>query len=181
MPLINATWKVTHNGVVLLDWTDYMQDEPKLDRAFISDRVASIGAAAITNLGRLNLSHTATFSQVRVFENDDEARTYMQEHSLLISDEPAACLIEWLRTGLSDTLQDCIVTNYQSRCENNHFFASYTLLGGELTPGAFTPPPVSAGAGWRFVTVVGPPRGVTLQVYNSSSVWENVWTQVASS
>lgn len=44
-----------------------------------------------------------------------------------------------------------------------------------------TPPPPVGDTGWRLVTVVGPPRGVTLQVQNSLNVWEDVWTYVASS
>ena len=181
--LITATWRVTHNGVILLDWDDWMQDEPKVDRAFISDRVAVLGGNSITNLGRKNLSHTATFTRVHQFATDDAAREFMREHTVALSAAPNDCLIEWLRTGVSDTLQDCIITGYRAHTENARFFADYTLSGGAWLTTGFTPPtpPPVATASWRLVTVTGPPKGVALQVLNSSAVWETVWTYIASS
>jgi hypothetical protein len=182
MPLINATWKVTHAGVVLLDWTDFSDGEPRVERAFVADRVAVLHGDAITNLGRKNVSHTASFTQVRFFENDDEARTYEREHTVSLADEPADCLIEWLNTGVSDTLVDAVITGYRARVENNFFFADYTLQGGDWLTSGFTPPPPPMDSGaWRFVTVTGPPAGVTLQVKNASGVWEDVFTYIASS
>jgi hypothetical protein len=182
MALINATWKVTHAGVILLDWTDFSDGEPRVERAFANDRVAVLGGDAITNLGRKNVSHTASFTQVRFFENDDEARTYEREHTVSLSAAPADCLIEWLRTGLSDTLVAAAITSYRARVENNWFYADYTLQGGDwLTTGFTPPPPPTEDGAWRLVTVTGPPAGVTLQVKNSSDVWEDVWTYTASS
>src|SRR4029077_6866738 len=99
MPLINATWKVTHAGVILLDWDDFSDGEPRVERAFVNDRVASLGGIPITNPGRGHLSRTASFSRVRFFQNDDEARTFERQHTVSLSDAPADCLIEWLRTG----------------------------------------------------------------------------------
>jgi hypothetical protein len=181
--LITATWRVTHNGVVLLDWDDWMQDEPKVDRAYISDRVAVLGGAAITNVGRRNVSHTAAFTRVHRFDTDDEAREFMREHTVALSDQPNDCLIEWLRTGASDTLEDCVITGYRAHVENEKFFADYTLQGGAWLTTGFTPPtpPPVGTAGWRLVTVTGPPAGVALQVRNSSGVWETVYTYTASS
>jgi hypothetical protein len=183
MPLINATWKVTHAGVVLLDWTDFSDGEPRIERAFVSDRVAVLHGDAVTYLGRKNVSHTASFSRVVFFENDDEARTYEREHTVALSDEPNDCLIEWLNTGASDTLVNAVLTGYRARVENNFFMADYTLQGGAwLTTGfAPPPPPVTTTGYWRLVTVTGPPAGVTLQVKNDSDVWEDVWTYIASS
>jgi hypothetical protein len=181
MPLINATWKVTHAGVVLLDWDDFSDGEPRVERAFIADRIASIGGVAIVNQGRGNLSHTASFSRVRFFENDDEARTFEREHTVSLSAAPADTLIEWLRTGVSDTLQGAVISRYQARVENNLFMADYTLQGGDWLTTGFTPPPPSESVGWRLVTITGPPEGVKLQVRNSSDVWEDVWTYTASS
>jgi hypothetical protein len=74
MAWINATWKVTHAGVILLDWTDFSDGEPKVERAFIADRVASLGGNAQTYLGRKNVSHTASFTQVRFFFSYDVDR-----------------------------------------------------------------------------------------------------------
>jgi hypothetical protein len=181
--LITATWKVTHAGVILLDSDEFMREEPRLERAFISDRVASLGATAITNLGRGNVSHTASFTRVRIFDDDNEAREFMREHTTLIADEPNDCLIEWLQRGVFSTLEDCIISGYRSYCENSVFYADYTLQGGALLATGFTPPsPVPIGtAAWRFVTVEGPPKGIALQVQNSSDVWETVWTYIASS
>jgi hypothetical protein len=131
--LINATWKVTHAGVVLLDWTDYSDGEPRVERAFIADRVAILGGAAVTYLGRKNVSHTASFTQVRYFANDDEARTYELSHTVALSAAPADCTIQWLNTGVTSTLKGAVITGYRTRVENNFFFADYTLQGGDWT------------------------------------------------
>ena len=130
MPLITATWKVTHTGVILLDVTDYMQDEPKLARAFISDRVAALGAAGIVNLPRGNLSHIASFTRVVVFDNDFDARGFMSSHTYALPNAPADCTIEWIGFPTPITLSSCAITGYSARCENNFFIADYTLLGG---------------------------------------------------
>jgi hypothetical protein len=132
MPLINATWKVTHAGVVLLDWTDFSDGEPRVERAFVNDRVAVLHGGSIANLGRQNVSHTASFTQVRFFENDDEARTYEREHTVSLYDAPADCLIEWLRTGLSDTLVDAVITGYRARVEIDRMLAFRDHLRTEL-------------------------------------------------
>jgi len=50
-----------------------------------------------------------------------------------------------------------------------------TLRGPTGPPGAG-----SAGNGWRFVDITGPPKGIKLQVLNGSSVWEDVWEYTAS-
>jgi hypothetical protein len=60
MALINATWKVTHAGVVLLDWDDFSDGEPRVQRAFIAVRVAILGGAAQTFLGSEHLIPTPT-------------------------------------------------------------------------------------------------------------------------
>jgi hypothetical protein len=121
--------EVTHSGVILLDWDDWSDGEPQIERSFISDRVAVLGGAAITNLGRLNVSHTASFTRVKWFENDDEARTFEREHTVSLSDAPADCLIEWVLTGLADTLVGAVISGYRAHVENNIFFANYTLQG----------------------------------------------------
>jgi hypothetical protein len=180
MALINATWKVTHAGVVLLDWTDFSEGEPRVERAFANDRVAILGGDAITNLGRKNVSHTAQFTQVRFFENDDEARTYEREHTVSLSAAPADCLIEWLNTGLNDTLVAAVITSYRARVENNFFFADYTLQGGDWLTSGFVPPPPVDALNYRFVNVAEPNGGVQLQVKNSDDDWEVVWTYRAS-
>jgi hypothetical protein len=180
MPLINATWKVTHAGVVLLDWTDFSDGEPRVERAFVNDRVAVLGGASITNLGRQNVSHTAQFTQVRYFENDDEARTYEREHTVSLSAAPADCLIEWLRTGVSDTLVAAVISSYRARIENNFFFADYTLQGGDWLTTGFVPPTPADSAFYRFVNISGPPGGVELQVKNSDGDWEVIFTYLAS-
>jgi hypothetical protein len=133
MPLITATWKVTHTSVILLDTTDYMQDEPKLARAFVSDRVASLGASGIVNFGRLNVSHVGSFTRVIVFDNDWQARAFMRTHTLALPTAPADCTILWINEGVTTTLSDCVITGYNARCENNFFFADYSLQGGTLT------------------------------------------------
>lgn len=182
MPLINATWRVTHAGVVLLDFGEQMQNEPELDRSFVNDNFASLSGSGKSNIGRQNLFHTAAFSRVKVFDDDNEARTFMEEHTVSVSGAPADCLIEWLNTGAVDTLQNAVLTTYRARCENNWFMADYSLQGGLLIAAGFTPPPPpSSGGVWRLVDVVGPPDGVKLQVKNSSDVWEDVWTYTASS
>jgi hypothetical protein len=178
--LINATWKVTHAGVVLLDWTDFSDGEPRVERAFANDRVAVLGGDSITNLGRKNVSHTASFTQVRHFENDDEAREFEREHTVSLSAAPADCLIEWLNTGASDTLVAAAITAYRARVENNWFYADYTLQGGDWLTTGFVPPPAAENAPWRLVTITGPPGGVELQVQNSSGGWEVIFTYVAS-
>lgn len=181
MALINATWKVTHGGVILLDWTDFSEGEPQLVRAFIAERVAVLGGDAVTFFGRGNLSHTASFTQVRFFDNDDEARTYMRSHTSVLSAAPADCLIEWLGTGLQDTLEGAVLSGYRARCENNFFMADYTLQSGSRVTSGITPPPPPGDSGcWRLVTVEDP-CGVRLEVKNDSDVWETVWTARASS
>jgi hypothetical protein len=182
MPLINATWKVTHAGVILLDWDDYMQNEPSVTRAFVIDRFAALNDNSMRYIGREAVSHVATFSRVRVFDNDDDAREFMREHTVLLSFAVSDCLIEWLRRGVSDTLVDACITGYNARVENNHFMADYTLTGGMWLTSGFAPPPPPTETGtWRLISVTGPPAGVTLQVKNSSGVWEDVWTYTASS
>lgn len=181
MPLINATWKVTHAGVVLLDWDDWSEGEPRIERAFIADRVAVLGGDAVTYLGRKNVSHTASFSRVKWFENDDEARTYERQHTVSLSDAVADCLIEWVRTGLNDTLVDAVLTGYRAHVESNIFMADYTLQGGDWLTAGFIPgpPPLDNGC-WRFVALEDP-CGLQLQVKNASGVWETVWTGRATS
>ena len=107
----------------------------------------------------------------------------MREHAVALSDALNDCLIEWLRTGVSDTLQNAVISGYRAHTENSHFFADYTLQGGAWLTTGFTPPtpPPVGTAAWRFVTVTGPPKGVALQVQNGSGVWETVWTYIASS
>jgi hypothetical protein len=178
--LINATWKVTHAGVVLLDWTDFSDGEPRVERAFANDRVAVLGGDSITNLGRKNVSHTASFTRVRFFENDDEAREYEREHMVSLSAAPADCLIEWLNTGASDTLVAAVITAYRSRVENSFFFADYTLRGGDWLTSGFVPPPPVEALNYRFVNVAEPNGGVQLQVKNSDDEWEVVWEYRAS-
>jgi hypothetical protein len=131
--LINATWKVTHAGVVLLDWTDYSDGEPRVQRAPLADRVAILGGAAVTYLGRKNVSHSASFTRVIYFPNDDQARTFELNHTVALSDAPADCTILWLNTGITSTLKDAVITAYRTRIENNFFFADYTLQGGDWT------------------------------------------------
>jgi hypothetical protein len=135
MPLINATWRVTHDSVVLLDWDDFMQSEPEIDRAFAVDQFAALSGSGVsrTHFSRHNLFHTVAFSRVRVFENDDEAREFMRAHTILLSDERSNCLIEWLRQGVSNTLAGAVITTYRAHVENNHFMADYALQGGALT------------------------------------------------
>ena len=113
---------------------------------------------------------------------DPEARTFEREHTVSLSNAPADCLIEWLQTGLADTLQDAVITAYRAHVENNFFMADYTLQGGDWLTSGFTPPPPPTETGtWRLVSVEGPPGGVSMQVKNSSGVWETVWTYTASS
>jgi hypothetical protein len=185
MALINATWKVTHAGVILLDWTDFTEGEPRVERAFVNDRVAVLRGDSITNLGRGNVSHTASFNRVVYFENDNEARTFEREHTVALPSAPADCLIQRLNTGESDTLVDAVITSYRTRVENNFFFADYTLLGGEWLTTGFVPPIPDESAPWRLVTIEGvpgvSPGGVELQVRNSDGGWEVVWSYVASS
>lgn len=60
---------------------------------------------------------------------------------------------------------------------------NYVIVGGKGVEGSGSgpsPPPAPPGAMYRFVNVEGPPGGVTLQVKNSSDVWEDVWTYTAS-
>jgi hypothetical protein len=134
MPLINATWKVTHDGVILLDWTDYMQSEPQIDRAFLVDRFAALVAGGgMAYFGRENLFHTVTFSQVRVFDNDFDAREFMRSQTIAVSSEQRPCLITWLDTLATNTLLGAVITSYRARCENNFFFADYSLQGGVLS------------------------------------------------
>jgi hypothetical protein len=180
MPLITATWRVTHAGIVLLDWDDQMNSEPALDRSFAVDRFASLGGGGRTNLGRVNVSHTATFSRVRVFENDDEARTFMEQHTVSLSDGIDDCWIEWVTTGVTNKIVGAAITGYRARCENNWFLADYTVQGGELLPAGMVPTP-AGNVPWRFVTITGPPGGIQLQVQNSFGFWEIVWTYLASS
>jgi hypothetical protein len=182
MALITATWRVTHAGVVLLDFDEWSEGEPRIERAFIADRVAVLGGDAQTFLGRGNVSHTASFSRVKWFDNDDEARTYERTHTVSLSDAPADCLIEWVGTGLNDTLEDAVVSGYRAHVESNIFMADYTLTGGDwLTSGFIPPPPPPDGSGcWRLVSL-DDPCGVSLQVKNASDVWETVWTGRASS
>ncbi len=184
MPLINATWKVTHAGVVLLDWTDFSDGEPHIDRSFLFDGFAALSGSGSGKryLTRENLSHTVAFTRVVYFQNDDEARTFEREHTASLSVGSADCLIEWLNTGLSDTLEDAVISSYRAHVENNMFMADYALQGGKILTSGFTPPPPPTETGtWRLITVDGPPGGVTLQVKNSSDVWEDVWTYTASS
>jgi hypothetical protein len=180
MALINATWKVTHAGVVLLDWTDFSEGEPRVERAFVNDRVAVLGGDSITNLGRGNVSHSASFTQVRYFANDDEARTYEREHMVSLSTAPADCLIEWLNTGQNDTLVGAVISGYHSRVENNFFFADYTLQGGAWNTTGFVPPAPVEALNYRFVNVAEPNGGVQLQVKTSDDHWEVIWTYRAS-
>jgi hypothetical protein len=132
--LINSTWKVQLAGVVLLDFTDFITAEPKLDRVFVTDRVIAIGAASVRNVGRQNISHTASFSRVRVFNDDSAARTYMRTHSEALPAVEEYCEIEWLNQFAGDTLQSCVITGYDAHVEGNWFTAGYTLSSGAILP-----------------------------------------------
>jgi hypothetical protein len=132
--LINSTWKVQLAGVVLLDFTDYITAEPKLDRLFVTDRVIAIGAASVRNVGRQNISHAASFSRVRVFNDDSAARTYMRTHSESLPAIEEYCEIEWLNQFAGDTLQSCVITGYNARVEGNWFAADYALSSGAIIP-----------------------------------------------
>jgi hypothetical protein len=142
--LITSTWRVTLAGVVLLDWDDLMNDEPKLDGAFVAHRIIGLGAAGVRNIGRKNISHTASFSRVRVFDDDDAARNFMRTHAEARPTIEDYGEIQWLDQFAGDTLVSCILSGYKSRTENNHFIADYELSSGVLLPNATV---IVAGAG----------------------------------
>ena len=91
--------------------------------------------------------------------------------------------LEFTETSAIWTIPNAKVVSHNSEQLGATTTTSYTIIGGKGVEGSGsgpTPPPPPPGAMYRFVNVEGPPGGVTLQVKNSSDVWEDIFTYTAS-
>jgi hypothetical protein len=162
MALITATWRVTLKGEVLLDWPDLTEGEPRLASSFISDRFAAFNSDGIgmRAIGRSNVSHTASFARVRIFDSDVEARNFMQRAFEEAPVGPGYLEIQW-QNSAGTTITNCALTGFNARTENNFFMADYTLQGGVLIPNS----PVDASAAGNSDVFLYPPGFPFLGVY----------------
>lgn len=79
MPLLEATWQVTFNSVVLLAWTDYMGSEPEFDPQQLGETVALVRASYATQVqSSSNVSIVFSFHRINEYATPELARSALQ-------------------------------------------------------------------------------------------------------
>jgi|SRR5581483_4196600 len=135
--LVTATWQIKLGSLVLLDWGELMDDEPRIDRAQVNDIVPTLGASVKKIFTRDNVSHVLRFTRVKIFDDDIAAREFLLTHTAAIPSSLQNCTIKRANyTGAPvTTLANAVIdqSGFQARCEANRFIASYQLIGGALT------------------------------------------------
>ena len=143
--LIESKWRVTlgdptAGGVVVLDFGDYTQDEPELNRACQNDIARSLRAQFAKPIRSYNIEHTLHIGRVVVFNTDDEARDFLKSHTAALPYGAAVSLtIEESGKPTVILLNALLQPGYTARTASNQCHFKYTLVGGELQIGGDAP------------------------------------------
>lgn len=135
--LVTATWQIKLGTLVLLDWGELMDDEPRIERAQVNDIVPTLGASVKKIFTRDNVSHVLRFTRVKVFDDDVAARDFLLTHTAAIPSSLLNCTIKRGNyvSAATTTLANAVIdqSGFSARCEANRFIASYQLIGGALS------------------------------------------------
>lgn len=138
--LIVSKWKIALDSLILLDFGEWMADEPSLIPSGIVEVCPTLGGSVPLIFPRKNVTSTLSFSRVKNFATDDLARDFLASHASQISASFAGlhtCTIYLNQAVLSHTLviagSTVGASGYTARTEASRFVATYTIAGGALT------------------------------------------------
>lgn len=129
--LIQSQWQITLGAVVLLDYSDYLESEVRITRAFAIQAEEGVRAPAVRQFGRGNLRHTVSFVRHVECASAGAAADLLALHTRSLPTTPATCVLA--RIGGRQSLAGALLTAYEATTEAHLFIASYALQGGELT------------------------------------------------
>jgi len=135
--LLQAVWKVTLAGTVLLDFTDAVETEAELVPARPLQSATRLRAAFLAHFARGNVRHSLKFTRVVVCADIVSAR------NLRLAATATApwglrgdCTIQVAESaGIVGTLHDALLAEngFHASVEANLFKAAYEIVGGEFT------------------------------------------------
>lgn len=132
--LLCSTIKVTLGGEILVDYTDYMEFEPRLVREPITQITRALRASFGKANHRGGVVHSWEFSRVTAHADILAAqRALLQFAETVDALEEGSATIEFNAGAHVHTLANAAVGPVQSRAEHKWAVYSIRLIGGQLS------------------------------------------------
>lgn len=130
--VFDSQWRITHLGVVRLDFGDYMASEVKMPWQASGETAAVARAANAVQKTYGNAVNEIEFDRLRPFTTAAAARDAMMAHNAALSGDVGDAVIESL-SGATFTLRGARFARVNPRIEDgSRFVCDYTLIGGKL-------------------------------------------------
>lgn len=136
--LIVSTWKIVLGSVTILDFGDWMNDEPSLRPTGQVEVAPALGTNVPLIFPRKNALTNLRFSRVKNFATDALARDFLATHAAQLTFSALGnCVISLNQNILTHTLTiaGSIISpdGYVARTEASRFVAAYNVIGGTMT------------------------------------------------
>lgn len=136
--LIVSTWKIVLGSVTLLDFGEWMNDEPSLRPSGFVELATALGTNTPLIFPRKNVLINLRFSRVKNFPTDALARDFLATHAAQLTFSALGnCVISLNQNVLSHTLtivgSILSADGYDARTEASRFIATYNVIGGAMT------------------------------------------------
>jgi hypothetical protein len=132
---LSSGWRITHLGVVRLDFGDLMLAEVEMPWQAEGSTEPVARAQFAVQMDYANAVNEISFSRSIEYASAGPARDAMKAHNAALSGAVGDAVIESLN-GSTHTLRGARLSAVSPRLEDGRFFAcDYTLTGGQLDSG----------------------------------------------